>query len=667
MESTEPHKPNCSPEQTAVLIHGAWTNSSCWEWLVPDLATYGISCLSPDWPFKGTTVEALNRDPDDRLATLGVEDIVAHYARIIRTFKTPPILIGHSFGGLITQMLLDRGLGRAAVALCPAPPRGVLPLHPMVMRTSMPIFMVPFGWRKILRLKPSDWAFGFVHDRSPDEQSALYERCVVPESGRIWYELGLSLMNGLTGVSFDRIDRGPLLMVGASLDRVTPASLVRSAARRYRAPTDFHLLEGHTHFVLDKATSPKVAELIAKWAAPILNKEDDITAALDIHLPKESVSRHHAAAIVGAGPAGLAVAAQLKQRGVDAVLLEAENDVGQSWRKHYDRLRLHTTRALSGLPGLPIPASFSGWVAAQDFATYCERYAREHGLQVATNTRALSISRGPDGWQLETTKGRWTADAVVVATGLNREPSMPEWPGRESFEGELIHSSQYTTAADYAGRDVLIVGTGNSASEIATDLAEGDAAKVRVSVRTPPNILPRSIMGLPSQVPGVLFGWMPAWLMDWMIKPIQWFTVGHLARFGFGRPARGVFGQVSRNAQVPIMDTGFVAQIRKGRIQGVAAVESCEGRDVILADGSRIQPDVVVAGTGFKPSLQSILPKDISPFSNGLPKLDKSAQVVGQPGLYLAGFLVSVSGVIREISIQATRVAAAIANGRNKL
>ncbi|MEO1337725.1 MAG: NAD(P)/FAD-dependent oxidoreductase, partial [Myxococcota bacterium] len=197
-------------------------------------------------------------------------------------------------------------------------------------------------------------------------------------------------------------------------------------------------------------------------------------------------------------------------------------------------------------------------------------------------------------------------------------------------------------------------------------LAEGKAARVRVSVRTPPNILPRSILGLPSQVSGILFGWLPSRWMDWMVKPIQWLTIGNLQRFGFGKPPRGIFGQISRDGQVPIMDTGFVAQVRRGRIQGVAAVASFESRDVVLADGRRIQPDVVIASTGFDPALKSLLPAEVSS-SDGLPAVDASAQVVGQPGLYLAGFLVSVSGVLREISIQATRVATAIANGRHKL
>ncbi|MEL7369368.1 MAG: alpha/beta fold hydrolase [Myxococcota bacterium] len=660
MTPTEPHEIDCLQKETAILIHGAWTDSSCWDSFANELSAQGIACITPDWPFKNKSVEAQNSSPEEGLANLGVEDIVAHYARFIRACKTPPLLIGHSFGGLIAQILLDRGLGCGAVALCPAPPRGVLPLHPMVMRTSLPIFTVPFGWRRILRLKPSDWAFGFVHDRPRAAQDALYERYVVPESGRIWYELGFSLVNGLTGVSFNRVERAPLLMVAAERDRVTPASLVRTAARRYRAKTDFELLNDCPHFVLGEENSQRLAKRISEWAAPLWNQPGTTTALV---APSR---RHTTTAVVGAGPAGLAVAAELKQKGIDAVLLEAEDDVGQSWRRHYERLRLHTTRAFSGLPGLSIPASFSRWVAAQDFATYCERYARHHCLQVATGTRAISIRRHEKGWQLETTQGRWTADIVVVATGLNRKPSMPTWPGSETFEGHLLHSSEYTCADDYAGRDVLVVGTGNSASEIATDLAEGKAARVRVSVRTPPNILPRSILGLPSQVSGILFGWLPSRWMDWMVKPIQWLTIGNLQRFGFGKPPRGIFGQISRDGQVPIMDTGFVAQVRRGRIQGVAAVASFESRDVVLADGRRIQPDVVIASTGFDPALKSLLPAEV-PSSDGLPAVDASAQVVGQPGLYLAGFLVSVSGVLREISIQATRVATAIANGRHKL
>ncbi|MCW7541031.1 NAD(P)/FAD-dependent oxidoreductase [Aquabacterium sp. A7-Y] len=366
-------------------------------------------------------------------------------------------------------------------------------------------------------------------------------------------------------------------------------------------------------------------------------------------------------AIIGAGPAGLATAASLAQRGIDSVLFESSHHAGQGWRHHYQRLHLHTARALSGLPGMAIPRESGRWVAAQDFAAYLERYAEHHRCRIALQTPVVGLRRQPHGWELRTSRGCWQAAQVVVATGLNRCPHVPAWPGREFYRGELLHSSRYRTAEPFWGRDVLVVGTGNSGAEIACDLAAGGASRVSLSVRTGPNVLPRSILGLPTQVLGLLFASMPTRLMDPMVRVTQWLTVGDLRRFGMPPPPRGLFSQVLRDRAAPIIDVGLVEQLKRRRVEVVAAVDSFDAEAVRLADGKRIRPEVVVAATGYRPGLEPLLGHLVALDDDGLPRLSRSCEALDAPGLYFPGYVVSLGGVLHEIARQSRRVAASIA------
>jgi putative flavoprotein involved in K+ transport len=627
-------------------------DSRCWEHLVPELERAGHRCHAPSWP---------HRSAPEALGQLGIEEIVEHYARQARALPEPPILVGHSFGGLVAQILLDRGIGRAAVALCPAPPRGVLPLHPHVMCTSLPMFTVWRGWQRALHMKYSDWAWGFVHTLPEEERRQVFERYVQPESGRIWYQLGLSLLNGYAAVDF-RSATKPLLLVAAGADRVTPPSITRANHRRY-AHAELEELSGRPHWVLGPADSVELAERILSWArrhellgeAPAAVRPAARVGSEPVPVP---------VAIIGAGPAGLAAAASLRERGIDSVLLERDVDAGQSWRGHYHRLRLHTYRALSGLPGLPIPSTWGAWVAANDFATYLERYVRHHRLKLETGTTVSGLRQVEGRWEVQTDRGVWLADEVVVATGLNRVPQLPDWPGSAGFEGTLLHSSAYKDGSAYAGQDVLVVGVGNSGAEIAVDLVEAGAARVMLSVRTPPNLLPRSILGLPIQATGVMFGWLPAALMDQMVKPIQWLTVGNLTRYGLPRAPRGLFTQVRRDKAIPIIDVGLVSLLRSGRIEVIPAVEGFDRGEVLLAGGKRVKAQVVVAATGYRPALRPLIPDSVTLDDSGLPQLSPSSEALGVPGLYFAGFVVAMGGVLREIGLQSRRIAASIVERR---
>ncbi|WP_329121152.1 flavin-containing monooxygenase [Streptomyces sp. NBC_01465] len=366
--------------------------------------------------------------------------------------------------------------------------------------------------------------------------------------------------------------------------------------------------------------------------------------------------------VIGAGPGGLAVAAALREQGVRAVVLEKSEDVGASWRRHYDRLRLHTTRRLSSLPGLKMPRSFGRWVARDNVVRYLEKYAEFHELEVVTGVEVTRISRTEDGnWLLHATGGReLTGRAVVVATGYNHTPRIPEWEGGDSYAGELIHAGEYKNPEPYAGKDVLVVGIGNTGAEIAVDLIEGGAARVRLAVRTVPHILRRSTAGWPAQATGILVRRLPTGLVDRAAAPMARISVPDLSEKGLPRPDTGLYSRVRAGA-IPVQDVGLIDAVQKGRVEIVAAVESFEEGKVVLADGDRISPEVVIAATGYRRALEGLVGELDVLDERGRPVVHGGRTPKHAPGLYFTGFTNPISGMFRELAIDARKIAAAVA------
>jgi putative flavoprotein involved in K+ transport len=368
--------------------------------------------------------------------------------------------------------------------------------------------------------------------------------------------------------------------------------------------------------------------------------------------------------VIGGGPAGLAAAAALKQVGVDALVLDRGAHVGDSWRAHYDRLHLHTARRLSALPGMAIPSAYGQWVARDDVVRYLEAYAAHHALRVELGIAVEQVERAGDGWRLATSRGERSAERVVVATGYNHTPLLPEWPGLKTFSGEILHASRYKNAAPYRGRDVLVVGPGNSGAEIAVDLVERNAARVRLAVRTPPNILRRSLGGLPSQAVGIALRPLPPRVVDPLIRGVQRLTVGDLSRFGLGRSPRGTYARILDEGQFPVLDVGLIDAVKSGRVEVVGAVERLEGGEVVLAGGARISPAVVIAATGFLRGLEPLVGHLGLLSDRGFPRVHGAVTDPGAPGLHFIGYTNPVSGNLREIAIDARRIARAVRGQR---
>ncbi|GLF97319.1 flavin-containing monooxygenase [Streptomyces yaizuensis] len=382
--------------------------------------------------------------------------------------------------------------------------------------------------------------------------------------------------------------------------------------------------------------------------------------------------------VIGAGPAGLATAAALRARGVRAVVLERSGAVGSSWRGHYDRLHLHTPRALSGLPGLAIPRRFGRWVSRDNMVRYLEKYAAYHDLDIVTGVEVTRIEKAEkaekaenaeaagDGWLLHATGGRrLAARTVVVATGYSHTPRIPDWPGLDGYTGKLLHAREYREPSPYRDLDVLVVGVGNTGAEIAVDLARGGAARVRLAVRTPPHILRRSTLGWPSQRTGILVRRLPVPLVDRAAALLTRVAVPDLAPYGLPRPETGLYTRVRQGAS-PVQDMGLIAAVRSGAVRPVAAVTAFDGESVVLADGGSVAPDVVIAATGYRRGLEGMLGhlEVLDPGGRPLARGGRSPK--GAPGLHFTGYTNPISGMLREIALDADRIAREVARARRR-
>lgn len=373
--------------------------------------------------------------------------------------------------------------------------------------------------------------------------------------------------------------------------------------------------------------------------------------------------------VIGAGPAGLAAAAALQVRGADVTVLEKSEHVGNAWRHHYDRLHLHTTRGLSKLPGLPIPREFGRWVARADVVSYLEAYAEHHRLRIEHGVEVTRLDRANGTWTVTTTKSPTdgapgaprTADAVVVATGYNHTPHVPDWPGADGFTGQILHAGRYRNPAPYTGQDVLVAGVGNTGAEIAQDLAENGAASVHLAVRTPPHIVPRNQGPWAAQYTGLLVRHLPTALVDALCVPVRRANFPDLAHLGLPIPEVGLATRVAQGA-IPVQDIGLVEAVRSGAIRVVGAIERFDGGEVVLADGARLAPDVVLAATGYRRALEPMVGHLGVLGDRGRPIATNGRPAA--PRLYFTGFTNPISGMFREMAADARRIARSLTAAR---
>ena len=259
-----------------LLIHGAWLSTNSWDNYAKYFDERGFAVSAPEWPRKHGDVAEL-RENSEGLAGLGVQEIVDHYDGLIRELDEPPVIIGHSFWGLFTELLLDRGLGRAGVAMSPAPPKGILVLPFSSLKAAAPALAHPSKWHGVVPLTLDEFTYGFVNTFTPEAAADAYERYAVPETGQIFYEAGFANfhLHPPTEVHFKKEDRAPLLIVGADKDNTVPASLAKKQFDKYEksdAQTDYIEFAGRPHLMMAADGWDEIAQKIEGWITSVLSE-----------------------------------------------------------------------------------------------------------------------------------------------------------------------------------------------------------------------------------------------------------------------------------------------------------------------------------------------------------------------------------------------------------
>jgi indole-3-pyruvate monooxygenase len=363
--------------------------------------------------------------------------------------------------------------------------------------------------------------------------------------------------------------------------------------------------------------------------------------------------------IIGASAAGLASAACLQKEGIDFIILEKTQQVAAAWRNHYDRLHLHTSKKWSALPFKKFDDGSPKYPGRQQVVDYLDNYAKEFNIHPVFNTEVVSVKKEKDHWVTETNNGIYQSGFVIVATGLNHTPKTPGFEGLNSFEGKVLHSSQYKNGITFKGKNVLVIGFGNSACEQAICLHE-HGARPSLSVRSPVNVLPRDILGFPVLEIGKLTGVLPARVADKLTAPVIKMLVGDITKLGLKKSAYGPKEQIEKQKRIPLLDIGTIKLIKEGHIKVYGDIARIEGNTIFFEDGRQQDFDAIILATGYQHNLQSML--DLSSDRlNDIGHAISKQSFFGKDGLYLCGFYLSPMGMLREIGIEARQIAKDIA------
>lgn len=255
---------------TIVLIHGLWMTALSWEHWVTRYQERGFKVIARSWPRMEGDLSELRSDTSG-FDDLGVEEILEHYEGIIGDLDAPPIIMGHSFGGAFTQILLDRGLGAAGVAIDSAPLKGMFALPGSTLKAGRPVLKNPANRHKAVALTPEEFHYSFTNTLDEAESEAIFERYAVPGPGRVLFQGALANLtpHARVAVDFGNDDRAPLLLIAGGADHVAPASLNRSNFEHYKksaAVTEFKEFPGRSHYTLGEDGWEDVADYALDWA-----------------------------------------------------------------------------------------------------------------------------------------------------------------------------------------------------------------------------------------------------------------------------------------------------------------------------------------------------------------------------------------------------------------
>ena len=359
--------------------------------------------------------------------------------------------------------------------------------------------------------------------------------------------------------------------------------------------------------------------------------------------------------IIGASISGLASAAALQKHNIDFLLLEKEGQTCSPWRTHYDRLRLHTSKAFSHLPYKKFNKDIPRYPSRQQVVDYLDDYQQTFGIGPVLNTGATSAKRREDHWLTTTNNGIFRSKNLIMATGAFNEPKPVDFKGLDSFPGKVLHSCAYKTGADFRGQRVLVVGFGNSACEIAIDLHE-QGANPAMAVRSAVNVVPRDIFGLPIVEASAVLGIFPPRVADAISAPLLGLVVGDLGKLGLKKKPYGPLEEIRRDQRSPVLDIGTIGHIRAGHIRIVGDIDHIEGSTVYFESGRTATFDAIIAAIGYERDYAGIVEMDSKRIGEIQTPICKQ-KYFGMGGLYFCGYWISPTGQIRSIAKEAKEIA----------
>ncbi len=362
--------------------------------------------------------------------------------------------------------------------------------------------------------------------------------------------------------------------------------------------------------------------------------------------------------VIGAGPAGLALGACLREAGCDPLILERESTIGSAWRRHYDRLHLHTDKKRSHLPMVPFPADAPRYVPRQQVVSYLEDYAARFGLAPRLNCAVQKVEQIPGGWRVTAGDDVIETRTLIPATGVSEMPRHGTWPGLDGFPGPVLHTRDYRRSSDLPGDRVLVIGFGNSGGELAIYLAE-DGRNVDMAVRGAVNLLPKELFGQPIGNFEILQKLLPYKIVDWLTAPVLRAKLGNYAQYGLRKASKGPIAQVREDGKIPLIDLGTLDMIKQGRIKVRPDLSRFDGSTVTFSDGSTGEFDAILMATGFRVDLRPIF-GDIPDILDTEGRPRASGQQLA-PGLWFCSYHPVPNGQLKEISQQAPRIAQDVA------
>lgn len=341
--------------------------------------------------------------------------------------------------------------------------------------------------------------------------------------------------------------------------------------------------------------------------------------------------------IIGAGPAGLAVAGQFSKAGLNYEILEQSNEVASKWHQHYDRLHLHTVKEFSHLPFKEFPENYPQYVSKKQLIAYYENYVKEFNINIRFNSKVIQVSKQESSWKVVCeNQSEYLAKNVIIATGLCRKANSTKWIEDTRFKGEVLHASAYKNPSSFINKNVLIIGMGNTGAEIALDLAEHNV-RTSILVRSEIVVIPRDLFGNSVQITARKLAKLPWGIGDWIGSLSSFIAFGNLKKYGLPiskiKPAvlRRVYGKT------PTIDLGTIDLIKKGVIKVYRKILEIKEKSLIFEQNNEEDIDAIILATGYTAGINDII-QNVNSFFDANGEPTKKIGDGYYEGMYFIGY-----------------------------